>query len=222
MRNVLIVLLAAMLPAASPVYGQATGSGKIFCWKNKAGKTECGDSIPKESSDAAVRELNKRGVTVKQTDAALTPEQKQAQQAELERKKADDIKREETRRRDKALMDTFSNEKEIDLKRNRDVQLVESNIETLQGNIKNMNERIAIARARIDQSTKDKRPVPVQAQDDFDRATAEKTKTENLIAQKRKDITALHQQYDDLKKRFAELTAGRDGQKKAAAVSEKK
>lgn len=130
MYGVIIFSLVLLVPATTTVHAQ-TGSGKIFCWKNKAGKTECGDSMPQESGDTAVRELNKRGVTVKQTDASLTPEQRRVQQAELERKKVEDQQREEQRRKDKALMDTFSNVKEIDLKRARDVQLLESNIETL-------------------------------------------------------------------------------------------
>ena len=54
-------------------------SGKIVCWKDKAGKTVgCGDKVPPEYQDNATSELNKRGVTVKQTEAALTPEQKKA------------------------------------------------------------------------------------------------------------------------------------------------
>ena len=55
--------------------------------KDKAGKTVgCGDKVPPEYQDNAQQELNKRGMTVKQTDAALTPQQLQAQAAEAERK----------------------------------------------------------------------------------------------------------------------------------------
>lgn len=206
MRNALVLVFASLLPLGSTALAQSTGSGKIFCWKNKAGKTECGDSIPVESGGAAVRELNKRGVTVGKKDAELTPEQKRVQQAELERKKAEDLQREEQRRKDKALMDTFSNEKEIDLKRGRDVQLLESNIETLQSNIKNMNDRIADTKARTDVYARDKRAVPQPLQDEMERLNRDKANTERQIAQKRKEIASLHQTYDDMKKRYAELS----------------
>ena len=75
--------------------------------------------------------------------------------------------------------DTFSNEKEIDLKRTRDVQLIESNIETLQTNLKNADERQADARARIAQYKKRNAAVPGPLQDDFERSEGEKIKIQN-------------------------------------------
>jgi len=205
----LLALLPAMLLGASVACAQSSGGGKIVCWKDKSGRVlGCGDKVPPEYQDSATKELNKRGITVRQSDAALTPEQKKAQQTELERKQVEEIKRTEQRRQDKALLDTFSNENEIDLKRTRDIQLIESNIETLQTNLKNSEERQVDARSRIAQYKKRNAAVPPPVQDEFDRSEGEKVKIQNQIAQKRKDITALNQRYDELKKRFAELKSG--------------
>ncbi len=49
--------------------------------------------------------------------------------------------------------------------------------------------------------------MPDSLQEDYDRAEAAKTKIQSQIAQKRKDIVELNQQYDEMKKRFAELTS---------------
>ena len=138
------------------------------------------------------------------------------QQAEIERKKAEDLKLADLRRRDKALMDTFSNEKEIDLKRARDVQLIEANIETLQSNMKNMNDRVADTRTRTEPYQKDKRPVPQPLLEEMERLTNDRLQTERQIAQKRKDIAALNQNYDELKKRFIELSGSVNITKKSA------
>ena len=205
----LLVLLPALLLGASVASAQSQPTSKIVCWKDKSGRViGCGDKVPPEYQDSATKELNRRGVTVKQSDAALTPEQRQAQQAEAERKQAADLKRAEQQRQDKALLDTFSNEKEIDLKRTRDVQLIESNIETLQTNLKNADERQADARARIAQYKKRNAAVPGPLQDDFERSEGEKIKIQNQIVQKRREITMLNQRYDDLKRRFVELKGG--------------
>jgi chromosome segregation ATPase len=206
----LILALAVTLPVGvAHAQTKGAGAGKIVCWKDKSGKVVgCGDKVPPEYQDNAVDELNKQGVTVKQSEPALTPEQKKTQQAELERKKAEDQLKAEQRRRDKALLDTYTTEKEIDLKRSRDIQLVESNIEVLQTNLKNANVRQADSSARIEQHTKNKQPVPPAVQDEFDRIQSDKAKIENQIARKRKDIAALNQQYDDQKKRFNELKSG--------------
>jgi len=213
MRSALPLKLLALLPplllGASVASAQSQPTSKIVCWKDKSGRVVgCGDKVPPEYQDSATKELNRRGVTVRQSDAALTPEQRQAQQAEAERKQAAELKRAEQQRQDKALLDTFSNENEIDLKRTRDVQLIESNIETLQTNLKNADERQADARARIAQFKKRNAAVPGPVQDDFERSEGEKIKIQNQIVQKRREITALNQRYDELKKRFVELKSG--------------
>ena len=205
----LMVALAVMLPAGGSAYAQSK-SGKMYCWKNKAGKTECGDSVPYEYQDAAIREMNRQGVVTSRSEA-MSPEERKSREAAEEKRRVEAVQREAQRRQDKALLDTFSNEKEIDLKRARDVQLLESNIETLQGNLKNNGERLADARARTEQLTKDKRPVPPSIQEDIERLNADRAQTERQIALKRKEIIALHQHYDGLKKRYAELAAATAG-----------
>ena len=208
-RTVLLIMVlpAALLLATGVAQAQSKGSGKIICWKDKSGKVVgCGDQVPPEYQESATKELNKRGVTIRQSDAALTAEQRRAQQAEVERKQAEDQEREKQRRSDKAILDTFTTEKEIDLKRTRDAQPLELSLETLQTNLRNANDRQAEGRARIEQFTKTKKPVPPAVQEEFDRSESDKAKIESQIAQKRKEIVALNQRYDEIKKRYAELT----------------
>lgn len=205
--SALIIMLTAILTAADAAYAQPQSAGKMYCWKNKAGKTECGDKVPYEYQDAAIKELNKQGVVTGRTEA-LTPEERKARDTAEEKRLAEAQLKEAQRRKDKALLDTFSNEKEIELKRSRDVQLVEANIETLQGNLKNMGERQNDVRARADQYAKNKRPVPPAIQDEIERLNKERAQTEKQIAQNRREIVLINQRYDELKKRFAELTGG--------------
>jgi len=198
----------------------APASGGIVCWKDKAGKViGCGDKVPPEYQDNASEELNKRGITVRQTEPALTPEQIKARKAEADRKKVDDAAKAERQRHDKALLETFSNEKEIDLKRNREIQLLESNIETFQSNLKNANDRQAIASSRIAEYGKNKQKVPQGVQDDYDKSVSDKAKIQQQIDDKRKQIAEVNQRYDDMKKRFIELKGGAPASAPAAAPS---
>jgi DNA repair exonuclease SbcCD ATPase subunit len=216
LRAVLLITLLLTI-GLGPSHAQ-----KIVCWKDKAGKVlGCGDKVPPEYQDNAVKELNQRGVTVNQSAPALTTEQKRAQQADVDRKAAEEQKMAEQRRKDRALLDTFSTEKEIDLKRNRDIQLIESNIEAQQTNLKNASDRQADARSRIEQLKKEGKPVPAPLQEDYDRAEASRTKIQTQIVQKRKDITELNQQYDEMKKRFAELKGGAPEPATATAAGKK-
>ncbi|HEV2095475.1 MAG TPA: hypothetical protein VGQ82_03135 [Chthoniobacterales bacterium] len=213
MRDARIALALVLLLAAPAALCQPAGSApnaKLYCWKNKAGKTECGDKVPYEYQDAAVKEMNKQGVVTRRTES-MTPEERKAHDEAQVKKQAEDQRRDEIRRKDKALLDTFTTEKEIDLKRVRDVQLIESTIETLQTNLKNMNERRADTQSRINRFVKDKRPVPQPYQEDIEHIDSEKAQYEKLIAQKRQDIILLNQKYDELKRRFTELTGGTTG-----------
>lgn len=200
-----VLALNAGLASAQPK-GPATG---IVCWKNKAGKTVgCGDKVPPEYQDNAQQELNKRGMTVKQTDAALTAEQRQAQAAEAEQKKAAELKRAEEKRRDRALLDSFTTEKEIDLKRSRDIQQIEVNISAQQTNLKNTSDRLNEIKTKIDQLKRQSKPVPDQLNDDQTRFETEKSRIQAQILQKRKEIVERNQEYDEMKKRFLELKGG--------------
>ena len=201
------LMILALVLFGGQAQAQTSGGGKIVCWKDKAGKTVgCGDKVPPEYQDNATKELNKRGVTVNQSDPPLTAEQKKALQAEKDKKQAENQVAAEQRRKDKALLDTFTTVKEIDLKRNRDIQLIESNIEAQQTNLKNANDRQVDARTRIEPFKKENKPVPAPIQEEYERAEASKVKIQAQITQKRKDIVDLNQQYDDMKKRFSELT----------------
>jgi chromosome segregation ATPase len=202
----LYATIVAMTTLPARAQAQEKSSGSIVCWKDKSGKTiGCGDKVPFEYQDNASRELNKRGMTVKQTDAALTPEQRQAQVAEAQRKKLLEQKLEEERRRDRALLDSFTNEKEIDLKRSRDIQQIEINIAAQQTNLKNITDRQTEIKTRVDSITRAQKPVPPQLQEDIERLAREKTKTQTQILDKRKEIVERNLEYEAMKTRFIQL-----------------
>jgi chromosome segregation ATPase len=209
--NSIIALCTACLIAlcTGSALAQQKGGTGLVCWKDKSGKTVgCGDKVPPEYQDNASQELNKRGMTVNQKDAALTPEQKAAQQAAAEQKKNEAMKQDEQARRDRVLLDSFTNDKEIDLKRNRDIQQVEVNISAQQSNIKTMTDRMNDTRAKIDALKKENKPVPPPMQQDYDKLAGDIAKLQEHIAQKRKEIADKNVEYDAMKKRFIELKSG--------------
>ena len=209
MRNIhtFAIIATACLLAIAPLQATAQQkAGGLVCWKDKAGKTVgCGDKVPPEYQDNAASTLNKRGEMVKQSDAVLTPEQRKAQQAESDRKQQEEQQRAEEKRRDRVLLDSFTNEKEIDLKRTRDIQQIEVNISAQQSNIKSLSDRQNETRAKIDQLKKENKPVPPALQQDFDKLGGDIAKLQEHVLQKRKEIADKNMEYDAMKKRFMEL-----------------
>lgn len=135
--------LLALALALAPAANAAESKGRIVCWKDKSGKiVGCGDRVPPEYQTSATQELDRRGITRKTTDSADDLAKRRTQDQELARQKEEEQKRlAEQRRQDAALVNTFSSEKEIDVKRDRDLQVVELQINQLRLSLKNTTDR---------------------------------------------------------------------------------
>jgi len=78
---------------------------------------------------------NQAGRTVKKEEF-LTPEERRAKEADDAKKRAENDASQELRRRDKALLNTYSSEKEIDLKRGRDLQQLDARVNSISSQLK--------------------------------------------------------------------------------------
>jgi hypothetical protein len=192
-------LLALACILASPAVYAATTQSKIVCWKDAAGKViGCGDKVPPEYQDSGTRELDRRGVTRGTTESVEETNKRRLKEQEAARLKAEvERKSVEQKRQDTALMESYSNEKEIDLKRDRDLQVVDLQIEQITMSLKNASQRYSDAKTRADAMEKAGKPVSAQLKDELARAASD---TERL----EKNIRAKNQEKDDLRARYAE------------------
>jgi hypothetical protein len=214
MRNTQFQYLAAMAAVALLGWGgpavDDAAAQKIICWKDKSGKTiGCGDKVPPEYQDSATRELDKRGVTRKTTENAEEIAKREAQEKAQASQKAEEAKRlAEQRRQDAALINTFSNEKEIDLKRDRDLQVVDTQLTTLRVSHKSAAARQAEAKSRMADAAKSKDGKSDAAKDDMARADADMKKLEQDIAAKEKEKEDVRKKYSDMRERYIALRGG--------------
>lgn len=206
-----ILALALAISAGSAL---AQSKGRIVCWKDKSGKTVgCGDSVPPEYQNNATQELDKRGVVRKSTDSVADEAAKvKAPVADLARQKAqkaqadeEERKQAEQRRQDNALINTFYDEKEIDAKRDRDLQVLILQVSQLKTSLKNANARQAQGAARINAIEKSKKPVPDNLMAEKKHDAEETAQLQQRIAAKEKEMSEIRARYDEYKKRFAEL-----------------
>lgn len=198
-----LVLACAMAPAA---FAQA----KIVCWKDASGKVVgCGDKVPAEYLNNSTKELDKLGNTRKTGESVDEAAKRKAKEQEQAQAKAEEQKRvAEQKRQDSALLNTFTNEKEIDLKRDRELQAIDNSITQQRAALKLANERVADAQQRasaFDKGNKDKKPMPPAIKDDLSRADGEKTRLEQDIAGKEKVKQDTVTTYAAYKKRYQEL-----------------
>ena len=201
------VATLALAMGLSPV---AVAQGKIVCWKDAAGKVVgCGDKVPLEYVNSGSKELDKRGNVRKTGESADEAAKRKVLEQEQAQAKAEEQKRvSEQKRRDSALMNTFTNEKEIDLKRDRELQAIDNNITQQRAALKLASERLADAQQRavaFDKGNKDKKATPVGIKDDLTRAENDKGRLDQDIAAKEKSKQDTATTYAAYKKRYQEL-----------------
>ena len=220
-KTVLLITLAAA-GLMSPVALDATAA-QIVCWKDKAGKTiGCGDKVPPEYQSSATRELDSRGITRKQTESVEDTNARRQREQEAARVKADDErKRLDQQRQDTALLETFSNEKEIDLKRDRDIGVLDGQMEQLQTALKSATSRHADAKNRFDQAEKGKAGASPAIKDEFQRVSAEKERLEKSIQAKQYEKEELKKKYAEYKRRYTELRSGTQAVPPSQAAAKK-
>jgi hypothetical protein len=182
-------------------------SGRIVCWKDKAGKVVgCGDKIPPEYQDSATREMDRTGVTRKSTESVEDAARRKAQDQETAVQKAEEQKRRaEQKRQDTALLNTFSNETEIDQKRDRDLQQNDIQLSQLKVSLKNASDRYNEVKGRSDAPSKDKKGAPDALKEELTKAAEDKQRLEQSVAYKEKEKEEIKVRYAEQKRRWLEL-----------------
>lgn len=202
----LAILMA--LPAEAPAQ-----AGRIVCWKDKAGKVVgCGDKVPPEYYGSATRELDSHGVTRKQTESAEEARRRRDAEQELARTRGNDDRRSvDQKRQDHALLATYANEQEIDSKRDRDLQVIDLQLEQLTLAAKNISQRYAEVKARADAAEKAGKPLTPGLKDELARVTEEKARYDASVQGKQKEKEELRARYAEYRKRYAELKSQERG-----------
>ena len=206
---VLAIALGALL--AGTALAQTQPKGRIVCWKDKSGKVVgCGDKVPPEYEDAATKELDRRGVTRKTTETA-EEQARQAAREEAAAKQKEEEKRRlaEQRRRDQALLNTYSNDREIDQRRDRELNEVDRLLGQFEGLHKSATVRRNAARENIAAAEKARKTPSDFLKDEVARAEADMDKFEKSIAAKNKEKEEIRARYAETKQRYLELGGAR-------------
>ena len=199
-------LLIAVL-AATPV-------GAAFKCVDERGITHVGDTPPPGCAKVVMYEINRAGHVLRQIDPTLTPEQvKQKQIEEAKRREAEKIAAEQ-KRKDTALLQTFSSEKEFDIVRDRNIEPLRARIRTAQDRIKEVDKRLKEVDEEAEFYKAGKRKgrkdeTPRSLVDERERLKAEKATLGRGIADAEKEIDQTREKFDVDKRRWVTLKSGK-------------
>jgi Domain of unknown function (DUF4124) len=131
-EKLLLAALGAMLALGASSL-QAAGLVK---WVDEKGVTHYGDTVPPEYASRETKELSNQGIVIKKTEGALSSEQRKAKAEQAQRDTIEQKKTTELQRRDSALFNTYTSEKEIDVARERTIQQVEAKLLVISAQLK--------------------------------------------------------------------------------------
>jgi hypothetical protein len=204
MKKLCLLLAALFAPAAGATYK---------CTDEK-GVTHIGDTPPAGCATVVMYEVSASGAVLRKIDPTPTPEQLKLRLEEQERKKEADRAAAEQKRKDMALLSSFSGEREFDVARDR-------NIEPIQGRIRSAKDRIQAVikrQAEIEEEmefykagkskTAKTREPPHALVMELERSRAEKIALEKSLLAHDKEIEELKAKFDADKKRWLALKSG--------------
>jgi Domain of unknown function (DUF4124) len=129
-------LLALTLGAMLSLGAASLHAAGLVKWVDEKGVTHYGDSVPPEYASRETKELSNQGIVIKKTEGALTSEQRKAKAEQAQRDTVEQKKTTELQRRDSALFNTYTSEKEIDVAKERTLQQVEAKLLVISAQLK--------------------------------------------------------------------------------------
>jgi len=205
MRSRTMMFLCSTLLALAPAAAQE----RMYKCVDARGRVYYTQVPPPECLGRDTQELNKSGTLIRKNPAAvpLTPAQEQAREAERRKKIEDEERSKEERRKNLALLNTYSSEKDIEDTRTR--ALAEA-----QGAIEDTERRIAGAQKRYKELEAEKefyvkKQMPFKLRQEIANNEIEIKNLIVLLDAKKKEISTINAKYDEDKRRYVELTSGK-------------
>jgi predicted nucleic acid-binding Zn-ribbon protein len=180
-------------------------AAKMYKWVDDKGTTHYGETIPPEYANKDRSELGKSGRVIEKKEV-LTPEERRASEQADAKKRADEEAALERKRRDKALVNTYSNEKEIDLARSRNLQQVEARIDSISSQLKMANDNLLAFQKEADALVKAGKKIHPSLQEDLKESQERLAKLQQDLEKAKTEKATLDARYDADKARYKELT----------------
>jgi Domain of unknown function (DUF4124) len=204
MKRICLLLAVIFAPAA----------GASYRCVDEKGVTHVGDMPPEACANVVIYELHANGMVLRKIDPTPTAEQAKVLKEKQEKSKEAERVAADQKRKDEALLASFSGEREFDVTRDR-------NIEPLNGRITNARDRIAAINKRMKEiedemefyksgkAKADKpREAPFTLTNGLQVARTEKESLEKSIVSSQREIEILKVKFDTDKKRWVALKMG--------------
>lgn len=192
----------ALLGSLACALAQAA-SAQLYVCTTAQGKTISADRPPPECADRPIRELRADGSTRRVIEPPLSEEQKAQREAERKLRAEQALRVREQLRKDRALLEAYSSEAEIEDARDR--QLAQRN-QTIKIAEKRLQEHLT-AREKLNHEKEfyQNKALPDKLQKAFEASDAVIRAEEKIIAALKADIVRINERFDEDRRRYKEI-----------------
>ena len=207
MRSRTMVFLCVTLLALAPAAAQE----RMYKCIDARGRVYYTQVPPPECLGRDTQELNKSGTLIRRNPAVipLSPAQEQAREAERRKKNEDEERSKEDRRKNLALLNTYSSERDIEDARTRALKEAQVAIEDTEKSIAGAQKRHQELEAEKEFYVK--KPMPFKLKQEITNNEMQIRNQTVLLDAKKKEINTINAKYDEDKRRYVELTSGKTG-----------
>jgi hypothetical protein len=200
-------IFLALLLGAVFITIAANAQATLYKWTDERGMVHYSDQLPADAVNRASYELNRNGLTVKKTEQARPVVQRVPKtESEEQRMRVADRERVIAARRDRALVESYTNEGEIDLAKSRAVATIDDQVQSARAFIAQMMKRRGELESK--KATFAPRPAPGSIEREIETIDAEIARQNEFIAGKNKESASVAARYDADRQRFHELRSG--------------
>lgn len=198
LSRLLFIALCANVCLCCNVYaadGAPAGSNskRIVKWVDSQGVTHYGDKLPVQEAGRNNTEMNTQGVVLKQNSQVdKKTEENNAEKLAQQRK-------------DSVLLASYTSADEIDLARDRSLQMDEATVQALISQKENIKARLARNQKTADGFVARKKPVPPYLADELKLAKNESVRVNKQIDERKLSMEATRKRFAEEKARYVTL-----------------
>lgn len=204
MRSAAWVALLATALVSAPAAPVQAAARVTYCCNDARGVQVCGDIMPQACYGRAYWEIDPSGVVRRQVDAPMSAEERARREAEMRRKREEERRVVEQRRKDMALLNTYVDEADIVFQRDRKVRELEDVIAKLDERLQDELKKSQALKNEAEFYLK--KPMPAELRKDIAANEADIAALRFTIANRRKDIEAVRDKYEEDRRRYLEIT----------------
>lgn len=177
---------------------------KVYKWVDDQGITHYGEVIPTEYANKERSTITKSGL-VEKAPEKMTPEAMRAKQEAEKKKKIEKQAEVEQQRRDSAMLNTYSNEKEIDQALERSLVLVNARVESNRMLLQSSQDTLDGLKSEADARTQAGKKIPQSLTNDIAQTEARVARYAAELSKSEEELISVKARFDREKELYRKL-----------------